>query len=276
MLLTIIFALVSAGVTVGLGYWLGTSLGGYYAFFCFLIFPGTFLLLFAIWVLILSLWSLHLKQDYEAHHVDSLYFWVVKDTIYLLDILLNIHVRVNGKEKIPQGTRFVMVNNHVSSFDEFALLQSMPVPLVAVSKPENFRIPIAGGFLHHAGFIAINREDMKEGLKAIQQAIALLKREEANIEICPEGTRNKTDAALLSFHPGSFRIATESQHPLMIACIRGTKGISKKLVWHWNRVDIDILEVLAPEQYKDMTTGELSEYAFRKILDDLEGHGARA
>ena len=269
MTLTVILAFLALAGDAALcaALWLNAS--PWMAFWGLAIGPGLFLALFILWLLIITLWgkSLNTKKHVEGYH--GLYYWIVVQTDFLVMRLLRVKTILRGGEKLPKEGKIVFVNNHISNFDQMAMLAVCPDPLICISKPENFSFPIAGPMIHHAGFIPINRDNAKEGVKAIYQAVGLLEQETANIEICPEGTRNKTGNPLLPFHPGSFRVATLSKAPLAICCLKNTQFVHKRAPWRKTIVYVDVLEVLYYDDYKDKSTHELAEYASNLILQDL-------
>lgn len=71
----------------------------------------------------------------------------------------------------------------------------------------------------------LDRENPKEGLKTILQAIDYVKH---GISICifPEGTRNKgEELSLLPFHNGSFKIAEKTGCPIIPMSLNNTCDI---------------------------------------------------
>jgi 1-acyl-sn-glycerol-3-phosphate acyltransferase len=106
---------------------------------------------------------------------------------------MGAHIKVTGKEKL-KGRKgpFVIINNHLSDFDQFVVISRFRgYPLICVSKPENFAIPVAGPWMAYAGYLAINREDAFEAVKTIKQAANIVSSGQASIGISPEGTRSK-------------------------------------------------------------------------------------
>lgn len=119
------------------------------------------------------------------------------------------------------------------------------------------------------GVYPINREDPIEGKKAIEQGVRYLKDGECNVYICPEGTRNKTDAPLLPFHPGSFRLATWAKAPIVVICLKGTKEIKENAPLRKSYVDIDVIRVIYPEEYERLTPASLASMCQEIIMDNL-------
>jgi 1-acyl-sn-glycerol-3-phosphate acyltransferase len=72
--------------------------------------------------------------------------------------------------------------------------------------------------------VFIDRDNIKDGLKAIVNSIDLVKR---GISICifPEGTRNRTDKDMLPFKEGSLKIAAKSGCPIVPMTINNSEMV---------------------------------------------------
>ena len=71
-------------------------------------------------------------------------------------------------------------------------------------------IPLLSTWMRYLYGLFLDRDNIKEGLKTILQAIDYVKK---GISICifPEGTRNKgEELSMLPFHDGSFKIAEKT------------------------------------------------------------------
>jgi 1-acyl-sn-glycerol-3-phosphate acyltransferase len=185
-----------------------------------------------------------------------------------------VKIIVTGEELLPKNRRFLIVTNHRSNFDQMVMIKALKeTPMVYISKPGNFRIPIAGPFIRAAGFMAINREDPKEGAKTIMKAVELIKEDKASIAISPEGTRNKGEDILLPFHPGSFQTAVKSGCPIVSASLNGTAQIHKRSPWRKTKVYFNILRTLYPEDYAGMSTVDLAKLSMNLITEKLNEEG---
>ena len=63
--------------------------------------------------------------------------------------------------------------------------------------------------------MAIDRENPRNAVKAVDNAANLMKSNEASIGIYPEGTRNKTDQELLPFHHGAAMMSIKCKTPII-------------------------------------------------------------
>lgn len=192
-------------------------------------------------------------------------------TLATIDVMLTamrIRVTVNGREKLPSKP-FVYISNHLSVFDPMiAMFYLRKHKLAFVSKKENIQIIGAGKFMLASGCTSLDRNNNREAAKAITTAIQNITNGRNSMGIYPEGKSNlhPENVKLLPFHHGSFRIATKAKAPLVIAVIGNTRRVFRQLFTH---IELDIVRVLEYEEYKDLSTGELSDMVYGIMLENI-------
>ncbi|MCR5514111.1 MAG: 1-acyl-sn-glycerol-3-phosphate acyltransferase, partial [Bacilli bacterium] len=192
MLLTIIHGLVSLGISAWFGYLFYTNLGPWFALIAIPLTVPIFYILYLLLLTILFLYAMLIKNKKAPEEPSRFYLWLVRQNDFLLMSVLRVKIVMRGKELLPKGQRFLIVTNHRSNFDQMVMIKALKEkPMIYISKPDNFKMPIAGPFIKAAGFIPIDRENATEGIKSIYKAIDLIKEDKASIAISPEGTRNK-------------------------------------------------------------------------------------
>ena len=180
-----------------------------------------------------------------------------------------VHAVVSGTDLLPQEGRFLWVCNHRSAYDPVVTADRLRDCNIAfLSKPSNMNLPGIARLAWGACFLAIDRENDREALKAILKAADFLKRGVCSIGLYPEGTRTKT-GKLLPFHAGSFKIAQRGNAPIVLAAIQGTENVGKNFPFRRTVVNLDILEVIPVEKVKAMSTQELSSYCRNRIAGHL-------
>ena len=94
-----------------------------------------------------------------------------------------------------------------------------------IAKKEMLSIPLLRTWMKRLYCLFLDRENPKEGLKTILQAIDYVKH---GVSICifPEGTRNNgEELSLLPFHNGSFKIAEKTGCPIVPMSLNNTCDI---------------------------------------------------
>lgn len=221
-------------------------------------------LLYVLFLIIVT--SFVKKKEYDK--VSKFYKWLFDFTAGIVIRLLNIKIRVIGQEKLDavQG-RFLLVSNHRSNFDPILTYYAFRKKgLAFVSKPENFNIIVAGGLIRKMCFLAIDRENPRNALKALIKASQLIKNDVVSIGIYPEGTRSKT-GELLPFHDGVFKIAQMSKVPVVVMTVKNTEKLAKRKFLGRVTVEIEIKDVIDAPTVLEKSTHELSMIARESMLN---------
>ena len=278
MALIIVFALLSLGATAGVYISSGLYQHWYFFWVIPLLLYGFFLLCFGLWLTFLFIVSFFVSQDEDKIYPPSRFAqWIVRHTARVILLLLHCRVVRNGFGKIPHGKPVMLINNHLSVFDEFAIVAFWKGPIVFVSKPENFRIPIGGPWMRLAGYLPLKQGDMASGASTIHMAADYIKNKHVTVCVAPEGTRNKSfpNPVLLPFHPGTFRLAQESEAPIVVLAIQNTNCILQRFPRHFTRIYLDIVGVLEKSEYETMTTREIADFTRGQMDKRFDHKSAR-
>ncbi len=192
---------------------------------------------------------------------------IVMDWVMLI---LRVRVEIRGLEKLPD-TPCVLVSNHRSDFDPMTVLAVVKGSRIAfISKEANFKIPIVGNYIHHAGFLAIDRGNGMRALRTLKQAAEMLKEGKIDIMgIYPEGTRSKT-GELLRFKAGAFLLAKRADAPIAVMVTRNTEQVFRNFPFRSTRVEMEILEIIPRETVEEATHEELSSHSRALIEQALQ------
>lgn len=204
--------------------------------------------------------SIFVDPGKEYEHNSRFYRFLLNSWTAVAIRLLRLRIKAVGLEKIPRDTRFVMVCNHRSNLDPIVTWYLLKdYDLAFISKPENFKIPFFGRIIRKCCFLPIDRVNPRNALRTIEKAAELIKNDEVSIGVYPEGTRNKSDAVLLPFHNGVFKIAQRADVPVVVATVKGTEQVSKRYPFRSTRIVFEVLDVIPPEELPARRTVELGK-----------------
>ena len=141
-------------------------------------------------------------------------FWAIINTR-----AYGIKVYTEGFENITKPP-YILMCNHQSSLDIFALLSSLRLSFKWIAKKELFVVPFLGWALKSGRNISLDRENPRKALNAMHEAAHRIK-EGINIVIFPEGTWSP-DGTLLPFKKGGFSLALRTGVPIIPVGISGT------------------------------------------------------
>jgi 1-acyl-sn-glycerol-3-phosphate acyltransferase len=139
-------------------------------------------------------------------------------------------VTVEGLAHIDPGSPQVLVGNHQSWFDVFAVAAIVPKTYHFVAKKELEGIFIFGRAWKTAGHISIDRGDRASAIQSLDRAGAQLRRERSAVIVFAEGTRSPTDD-LLPFKKGAFMLAIHTGVPIVPFAVAGSRRVFPKGSW---------------------------------------------
>ncbi|MFZ4669441.1 MAG: lysophospholipid acyltransferase family protein [Microthrixaceae bacterium] len=160
--------------------------------------------------------------------------------------------------EVPENHRnpWIVVSNH-ESFVDILLISHLPFEMKWLSKQQMFRIPVAGWLMYLAGDVQVVRGDKSSAQKAMDACKVKLDRK-VSVMIFPEGTR-AVDGELGAFKDGAFRLAIETQLPILPLAVSGTKEALRKHDWRFGRADAEV-HVLPPMPTEGLTMDDLETF----------------
>ena len=177
---------------------------------------------------------------------------VLRNCARLFAKATNTKIKINGLQNIPtDGQPYVLVSNHASYLDGYAMIAILPGYVRFIAKKEFdtkwfYRIPLKN---IHIEFV--DRYETGKGIETTQRLANLLKQGNA-LMFFVEGTFTRIPG-LRPFHLGAFSVATETGVPVIPVAIRGSRSILRAGSWfpHHGSINIDIGEAIDPKQIAD-------------------------
>ncbi len=163
--------------------------------------------------------------------------WILK--------ICGIQVDVEGLERIDSKRSYVLMSNHLSNFDIWVILGTLPATVRFVAKKELLKVPIFGQALALSNHIVIDRSNPDEAIARINSRVAAHADESFCVLFFAEGTRS-ADGKILPFKKGGVSLAIRTGLPIIPVSISGTRKFLPKrtfIIRPRGRVKI----VLAPE-----------------------------
>ena len=178
---------------------------------------------------------------------------------------LNISVKIENPEKLPEDGQYLIMINHRSIIDPPIIevaLKNTKLFGPWISKKELYNSFFFGLFVRHGGSILLDREksQMSGFFADTKKAV---KRGES-IFIFPEGTRNKTGEALTKFKEGSRLIALKNRLPILPIYIKTNADEVLKAALQDAKLEQEVTLVVGDViDYKEKTSLEL---LYRKMF----------
>ena len=166
----------------------------------------------------------------------------------LLRQICKIHVRIIGKENIPQ-TPFIVASKHQSALETLAL-HLLFFKSVFVMKKELLFIPIVGRYLKDVCGIIIDRAKGRNALLHIKNQLKDLP-SNASLIIFPEGTRTGPGEYTAKYNSGITMIHETLKWPVLPIALNTGMFWPKNGAMYSGVATIKILPVLLPSEKYD-------------------------
>lgn len=177
--------------------------------------------------------------------------------------------KVTGTMPANPRHPYVVVSNH-ESFVDILLISHLPWEMKWLSKVELFNIPVLGWLLRLAKDIPVKRGKASSAVEALQRCRDKLEHR-MSVMIFPEGTRSETEE-MLPFKDGAFRLAIESQVPILPLVVTGSRTALRKHSWRFgrSRAEVRVLEAVSTEGLRKTDVPMLRDKVFALIAGERE------
>jgi 1-acyl-sn-glycerol-3-phosphate acyltransferase len=183
--------------------------GVFYKIWVFLVFTGFMILLLPGIVL-----PFLLGQRFGSVGYAFLWLWS-----WVFSKLTFIRYRFFGRENFAKGKAYIYVSNHTSFLDIPGLTMLLPGQFRPLAKKELLKIPVFGWIAKSAAII-VDRSSHESRKKSMDR-LKLFLHDGISILIFAEGTQNRTTNILQPFKDGAFRMAVDTQQPILPVVVLG-------------------------------------------------------
>jgi len=162
--------------------------------------------------------------------------------------LIGCPLYTRGRSNFAKGETYIVICNHNSLMDVPVSFPAIPGGNKTIAKIEMARMPLFG-IIYRTGSVLVDRKSdtsRKESYMEMKKVLAM------GLHMCiyPEGTRNKTDQPLKSFHDGAFRLSLDTGKSIIPAVIFNTKKVlpaSKAFYLLPHSLHMDFLAPVSPQ-----------------------------
>jgi len=192
-------------------------------------------------------------------------------TIFLYGI--GCSLRIKGKEHYDPSKNYVVTSNHNSLMDVPLLTPFFPGPNKTIAKKSFAKIPFFG-WIYTRGSVLVDRSSDASRKRSFDAMRNVLLKENLNMAIYPEGTRNKTGDPLKSFYDGAFKLAADCKKDIIPVVIFNTdKALpaGKTFFLYPCKLEMHLLPVVACD---GKNSKQLKEEVFGRMWDYIKDRKA--
>ena len=138
---------------------------------------------------------------------------------WIFSRLTYIRYDLIGRENIQPKTSYIFVSNHTSFLDIPGVRLLIPGEFRPIAKRELLKIPVFG-LIVKAATVVVDRSNAQSRKQSMDKLREILKGG-ISILVFAEGTQNRTKEIFQPFKDGAFRIAVDSQLPIVPIVVVG-------------------------------------------------------
>lgn len=225
---------------------------------------GSIVFVITLLIAVLPIWLTNFIKDPYGTEIFRRFSKVWMEFFLLL---IGCRIVVKGKEHFKKGQNYIVVSNHNSYMDIPLTTPQIPGPNKTIAKAELAKIPLFG-LIYSRGSVLVDRKSDRSRKESFIKMKAVL---EKGLHMCiyPEGTRNRTNEPLKSFHDGAFKLAVDTGKPIIPVLLFNTKKVlpgSSKPFFIWPAtIRMHFLEPIAVQPGD--TAAELKEKVFNVMYN---------
>jgi len=185
-------------------------------------------------------------------------------------LLSGCRFKVTGQHHFNHLEPAIVICNHNSLIDVPVSTPFLPRANKTIAKKSFVYVPLFG-WVYQFGSVIVDRNSDQSRRASFEEMKRVLGKG-LDMLIYPEGTRNKTSAPLKSFYDGAFKLAIDTNKPIVPVVLLNTKKILPAypvMCFKPGKIQMDILAPIASEGH---TVQSLKKLAFDTMADHYEKH----
>lgn len=232
--------------------------------------------LYSVWVLfvftffmILFLPGFLIPPLFGPSGVSTTHFFI-KGWSWIFSFLNGIPYDIVDRHKIIPHRSYIFVSNHNSYMDIPPLVVTIRGQFRALAKKELLKVPVFG-WIAKVMCVTVDRSSNESRRKSLEHLKEILDMG-ISVLIFPEGTQNRTSKRLQPFYDGAFRIAVETQEPVLPIVVMGAGDLMPpgKASIRPGTIRVIVGDEIPTEGLTLSDVGALKDEAFAKMTGMIE------
>lgn len=195
----------------------------------------------------------------------------------LYNLLIFVRIKSYGyDENVDPKKAYLFVGNHGSFMDIMAFGSTIKNTYKPIAKRELVRMPLVGLVFKMAS-IMVDRSS-EESRKLTKERMRQNIEDGVGVLVFAEGTRNRSDAPLMPFKDGAFKIAAETGAEIVPFCIVGAKRILPPnsfwmrpgTIWIYYLPPVKIADFASYEDLKQNVYNQMHSLLVEKMATNLQ------
>lgn len=204
---------------------------------------------------------------FPARRVFPLVQWLCRNQLRIMGCSLEVH----GRDCVPSDRAVLLMGNHESLFDVFAVASALPRFAVGLEADHHFKMPLWGRLTAAWGNLPVPEGRIAAALETFDQATAVLA-SGTDVIILPEGHRTRT-GFLGELKKGGFHMALGTKADILPFVQQGLYEFHNTHSWRLypRRLKVVFGQPIPYDSYKDQSVDQIRERVRTALLElDLD------
>ncbi|PKN52726.1 MAG: 1-acyl-sn-glycerol-3-phosphate acyltransferase [Deltaproteobacteria bacterium HGW-Deltaproteobacteria-13] len=200
----------------------------------------------------------------------NLAFSLSKLWAYTMLAISFVRTEIKNKDKIRQGTSYIIISNHQSLYDIISLVTTLGIQFRWIIKKEILKVPIFGYGLYASRNIFIDRSNTSSAIESINRGFNRLPAG-VSVMVFAEGTRSP-DGKIHEFKKGGFVTAVRRKIPILPVTVNGSRRIlpKKSLAMKPGNIQIVVGDPIDVTGYTIDTVQDLIDKTRQEIIKNFD------
>ena len=216
-----------------------------------------------------------LKSNYvvlhEKRYSEKECYSMVRHMVTIMKLNGNIRTKVYGLENLPEDGGYVMYPNHQGKYDVLGIIGAHKKPCTFVIDKKRSGIPFAREITKLLKASELDKTDMRSQVKTISTVTKQVKEGRRYI-IFPEGGYDDNNNDVHEFMAGTFKCSVNSQTPIVPVALIDSYKVFGVNSLRRVKTQVHFLEPIYYDDYKNLSTKEISSMVQSKIVDVVEAY----
>jgi len=189
---------------------------------------------------------------------------------WIFSQLTFIRYRFYGRENFRKGQAYIYVSNHTSFLDIPGLCMLIGKEFRPMAKKELLKIPVFG-WIARGACVIVDRSSSESKKKSLEKLKETLEHG-ISILLFAEGTQNRSKELLQPFKDGAFRIAIDTQKPILPMVVVGAGPLMPPgtIKMHPGLIKIFVGPEIPVDDLSSDSTQSLKQKTFAVMKDMIE------
>ncbi|MBO5336843.1 MAG: 1-acyl-sn-glycerol-3-phosphate acyltransferase [Lachnospiraceae bacterium] len=215
------------------------------------------------------LWKVGYVERHGWRYSEAKRYRIARRMITIMKHNGLIHTNVYGEDTLPEEGGYVMYANHQGKYDSLGIIGAHKKPCTVLMDEKRSHLFLADQFVTLLKGTRLDKSSMKAQLNTILNVISEVKDGRRYI-IFPEGGYEHNQNNVQEFMPGAFKCAMKAKSPIVpVALIDSYKPFGMNSLKPVT-TQVHFLKPLYYEDYKDLSTREVSDLVRKQIISTIE------